>query len=37
LCDYDTLIDVALEANYITEADVETLKQWRENPEAWGK
>jgi orotate phosphoribosyltransferase len=37
LCDYDTLIDVAVEAKYINESDVETLKLWRENPEAWGK
>lgn len=37
LCDYETLITVALEGKYITEKDVEALKQWRENPEAWGK
>jgi len=36
LCDYDTLIDVALESRYISDKDVETLKQWRQKPEAWG-
>lgn len=35
LCDYETLIDVALESKYITEKDVETLKQWREKPDEW--
>lgn len=36
LCDYDTLIDVALESRYISDKDVEALKLWREKPEAWG-
>lgn len=35
LCDYNTLIEVALKQNYITENDLPPLKQWRENPGAW--
>ncbi len=35
LCDYKTLIDVALKHNYITENDVESLTEWRTNPSAW--
>jgi len=35
LCDYDTLVDVALKQNYIAESDLASLKQWRENPSAW--
>lgn len=37
LCDYDTLIDVALKHNYITENDMASLKQWRLNPFGWKK
>lgn len=35
LCDYNTLIDVALKHNYITENDLEPLKEWRSNPSTW--
>lgn len=37
LSDYSSLIQVANEKGYITEAEVEKLKKWRENPEdsAW--
>ena len=37
LSDYSSLIHVANEKGYITEAEVEKLKKWRENPEdpAW--
>jgi orotate phosphoribosyltransferase len=37
LCDYDTLIEKALETNYITGKDLKTLRMWREMPESWGK
>lgn len=33
LSDYSSLIQVANEKGYITEAEVEKLKKWRENPE----
>lgn len=35
LCDYNTLIEVALKHNYITENDLEPLKQWRLSPSTW--
>ncbi len=35
LCDYTTLIEVALKHNYITENDLEPLKQWRLSPSTW--
>ncbi len=35
LCDYNTLIEVALKHKYINEADLESLKQWRESPSTW--
>ena len=37
LTNYHTLIDIAFETNYITESDVETLKEWRKNPSEWRK
>lgn len=37
LCDYETLIAKAVEANFVTAADLHTLRAWRENPETWGK
>jgi len=37
LCDYDTLVDVALKHNYITEGDMDSLKQWRVDPFSWKK
>ncbi len=37
LCDYDTLIEVALKQNYITENDLESLKQWKVDPFSWNK
>ncbi len=37
LCDYDTLIDQALNTNYIGEKDLKSLKAWRENPAEWSK
>ncbi|TYS71080.1 orotate phosphoribosyltransferase [Sutcliffiella horikoshii] len=37
LCDYQTLIDVAIEKNYIAEGDRKKLSKWVENPtsETW--
>ncbi|NSW95465.1 MAG: orotate phosphoribosyltransferase [Bacteroidales bacterium] len=37
LSNYTTLIDTALKTGYITQADMETLKEWRMNPSEWGK
>ena len=37
LSDYDTLIKQAVLSNYITENDLKSLKEWRENPSEWGK
>ncbi len=36
LSNYSTLISAAVGSGYITEQDVETLKQWRIDPSAWG-
>ena len=33
---YSSLIGTALDAGYITDADVETLKLWRTDPASWG-
>ena len=35
LSDYDHLIDQALTTNYVTEADITSLKEWKINPENW--
>ncbi|MBP6334821.1 MAG: orotate phosphoribosyltransferase [Bacteroidia bacterium] len=37
LCSYDTLIQRALETNYIRKEEVATLQAWRNAPESWGK
>ena len=37
LSDYNSLINEALESNYITEDELQLLKKWRANPEKWGK
>jgi orotate phosphoribosyltransferase len=37
LSNYSTLITAAVESGYINEQDVETLRQWRTDPENWGK
>jgi len=37
LSDYNTLVDQAGSTGYITDNDIDTLKQWRINPEGWGK
>ncbi|MDE6277897.1 MAG: orotate phosphoribosyltransferase [Muribaculaceae bacterium] len=35
LSNYDTMLDVALETNYITENYIATLQEWRKDPAAW--
>lgn len=35
LSDYDTLIKQALASKYIAEKDLDSLKEWRENPSEW--
>jgi orotate phosphoribosyltransferase len=35
LSNYDTLIEKAVNDNYITKEDVEPLKEWRVNPSQW--
>jgi orotate phosphoribosyltransferase len=37
LCDYPTLIERAVETNYIVEKDLKTLEDWLKNPEGWKK
>lgn len=37
LTDYDTLVKVACEREYIQEKDMESLRTWRENPEKWSE
>jgi orotate phosphoribosyltransferase len=37
LSDYNSLINEALESNYINDDELHSLVKWRENPEAWGK
>ena len=35
LSNYNALLEVALSTKYITEGDLETLQQWREDPANW--
>ena len=37
LCNYEILIQQAVNSNYITEKDTDTLKAWRDNPSEWKK
>jgi orotate phosphoribosyltransferase len=37
LSNYDILVKEALESNYVTEEDLQSLVKWRENPDKWGK
>lgn len=37
LSDYDTLIKQAFQSNFITDKDLKSLQEWRENPSEWGK
>jgi len=35
LSDYDNLLEQALDTNYISENEMETLQDWRKNPSKW--
>ncbi len=37
LSNYTSLLEVAREKKYIKEGDIETLKEWRQNPSEWRK
>jgi orotate phosphoribosyltransferase len=37
LGNYNTLLDLAVSKQYITEAEQETLKEWRVSPDTWGQ
>ena len=37
LSNYNVLIQTALETGYVKESDLETLKQWRNDPGNWGE
>ncbi|MBC1343108.1 orotate phosphoribosyltransferase [Listeria welshimeri] len=37
LTNYDKLIEVALNKDYVTAEDMATLKEWKKSPENWGK
>lgn len=37
ITDYESLLEVALDKNYIEKKDIETLQAWRQHPEEWGK
>lgn len=36
LCDYDAMIDRALETGYVSNNEVAALKEWRLDPSVWG-
>lgn len=35
LSNYNSMLEAALETNYIRQEDVETLKEWRKDPATW--
>lgn len=35
LCDYNTLIEIALDTDYISASEVNTLQEWRKDPSKW--
>jgi len=37
LTDYDTMVKQALNSGFISEKQVDLLRNWRENPSEWGK
>lgn len=37
LSDYPTMIELAAEQGYVRESDLETLKEWRQDPANWKK
>jgi orotate phosphoribosyltransferase len=36
LCNYEVILDEALRTDYIDQADIKTLQEWRKKPEKWG-
>lgn len=37
LSNYNVLVEMAAASGYISEDDVDTLKEWRKDPSAWGR
>ena len=37
LSNYNAMIETALSIGYISDSDVENLKQWRKSPDTWGR
>ena len=37
LSNYDAILEEAVRTEYIDESELQTLKDWRENPDTWGK
>ncbi|MDZ7737638.1 MAG: orotate phosphoribosyltransferase [Bacteroidales bacterium] len=37
LSDYNSLVEKAVETGYVTDGDMDTLGQWRQDPSNWGK
>lgn len=37
LTNYDTLLQVAIDEDYVSQADQDSLSRWRENPEKWSE
>jgi orotate phosphoribosyltransferase len=35
LANYEILLNRAIETNYISKDELDTLQQWRENPQEW--
>ena len=35
LSDYESMLNVAVKSNYVSEIDLESLKEWRKNPSKW--
>ncbi|BAG83752.1 orotate phosphoribosyltransferase [Candidatus Azobacteroides pseudotrichonymphae] len=36
LCNYDTVLEEALETNYINSSEIKILQEWKKNPSQWG-
>ena len=37
LSNYDAILEEAVRTLYIDESELETLQDWRENPDTWGR
>ena len=37
LSNYDAILEEAVRTEYIDESELQTLQDWRENPDTWGK